>query len=288
MANNSIFDFADKFGYVSPFGDWMQEEKDAREAREKQRMQERQNLNQARKPELATKFIFSQSVKIGFWAVIWKVATQVSLFKAIQDAMNLDRDYDIYIVRVPHIYSSGTVLESDGKYLTTIGNGNNAAVTLSVANELEFKNLKNGYDQHKKTNEGQRPDERERYEAKFFDLNEVADSFLNNKKIIIIKIRLLLNSQEQLTLLSKLDITAANYVISVAQAIIHELYAHAINLLNNKEKPQTEEHRLYHGLESNKSPELKTIEEYTGAKQQLPAYKVLTELKQITAKLITE
>jgi hypothetical protein len=37
MANNSIFDFADKFGYVSPFGDWMQEEKDAREARERAR-----------------------------------------------------------------------------------------------------------------------------------------------------------------------------------------------------------------------------------------------------------
>lgn len=34
MPNKSIFELGDMFGYSSPFGDWLQEEKDAREARE--------------------------------------------------------------------------------------------------------------------------------------------------------------------------------------------------------------------------------------------------------------
>jgi hypothetical protein len=40
MPNDSIFEFADKFGYVSPFGNWVQEEKEAREERERNRQKQ--------------------------------------------------------------------------------------------------------------------------------------------------------------------------------------------------------------------------------------------------------
>lgn len=45
MSNDSIFEFADKFGYISPFGNWVEEERQVREERNQERLKQQKMID---------------------------------------------------------------------------------------------------------------------------------------------------------------------------------------------------------------------------------------------------
>lgn len=272
MANNSIFEFADKFGYTSPFGDWLAEEKGERQERQQSKPKEK---------TVEANFIISDSMKIGYWEDIWKAIQQVSYFTKIKEYMKKDKDFDIYIVRSHHKYSKGSLLSSAGKYLSTTGLIPSAD-THKVKNIIEFDNDQKGYNTNKDPKTIQKSDEYKVYKNSFLNKKEVANTFNNKKGVIVVKVYIIVTTEDFKEIISKeLKISKENYIISVAETIIHELYAHACNKLNNINKDEFVEHGEYHGQKTEESPSLDTIEKYVGNKKKLPAYIILEELKKI-------
>ena len=80
MSDNSIFNFADKFGYNSPFGDWIQEEKEAREAREEKVKKAQITLPDPKKGRIVfdspTKQIYVNILIVFYGNITEKEATQ--------------------------------------------------------------------------------------------------------------------------------------------------------------------------------------------------------------------
>ncbi len=77
-----------------------------------------------------------------------------------------------------------------------------------------------------------------------------------------------------------------DYVITAAETLVHELYAHAYRIYKKNNETASKEHEDYLGQYSTNSPPMSDIEKFTGTKQNLPVYKVLQELKIIVPKLL--
>jgi hypothetical protein len=242
-------------------------------------------LDDDKKP-LIGKFIISKSVQVGLWVYIWEAVQKVSYFKKVQKALSRNTDYDIYIVRRPCEYNGISYLTKEGNYLSKSGKVGLPLGVTSVNNKLNFKNKSEGYNSNKKEGQIQKSNELSKHIHKFYNFTEVESSF-ESKELIIIDITGILPLESYSKIIEKeLKISKQNYIISIADTLIHELYAHAYNILTHTHKTESIEHKEYHGQETHASPTIADVEKFTGENQNLPAFKVLNELKTIVPTLL--